>query len=113
MTFSPRKSMEKVYEATEHTELPNGCPIKQGTAVIVMYGAANVDATQCPVPFDVLLDRDSNRHIALGGGVTVAWAHISPGESCESRSPSGTDAYLTTGSSRATNTSSTRPVSDT
>jgi len=55
--------------ATEDTELPNGCPIKQGTAVIVMYGAANVDASQCPVPFDVLFDRDSNRHIAFGGGV--------------------------------------------
>ena len=31
--------------ATQDTELPNGCPIKQGTAVIVMYGAANVDAS--------------------------------------------------------------------
>ena len=55
--------------ATEDTELPNGCPIKQGTAVIVIYGAANVDPVQCPAPFDVLFDRDSNRHIAFGGGV--------------------------------------------
>jgi cytochrome P450 len=55
--------------ATEDTELPNGCPIKQGTAVMVMYGAANVDAGQCPEPFDVRFDRDSNRHIAFGGGV--------------------------------------------
>ena len=55
--------------ATVDTELPNGCPIKQGTAVMVMYGAANVDADQCPVPFDVLFDRESNRHIAFGGGV--------------------------------------------
>jgi len=55
--------------ATEDTELPNGCPIKQGTAVMVMYGAANVNAGQCPEPFDVRFDRDSNRHIAFGGGV--------------------------------------------
>jgi cytochrome P450 len=55
--------------ATEDAELPNGCPIKQGTAVMVMYGAANVDASQCPEPFDVRFDRDSNRHIAFGGGV--------------------------------------------
>jgi cytochrome P450 len=55
--------------ATEDTELPNGCPIKQGSAVMVMYGAANVDAGQCPEPFDVRFDRDSNRHIAFGGGV--------------------------------------------
>ena len=55
--------------ATEDTELPNGCPVKQGTAVMVLYGAANVDARQCPAPFDVLFDRDSNRHIAFGGGV--------------------------------------------
>lgn len=55
--------------ATEDTELPNGCPIKQGTAVMVMYGAANVDGDQCPEPFDVRFDRDSNRHIAFGGGV--------------------------------------------
>ncbi len=55
--------------ATEDTELPNGCPIKQGTAVMVLYGAGNVDASQCPEPFDVRFDRDSNRHIAFGGGV--------------------------------------------
>jgi cytochrome P450 len=55
--------------AKEDTELPNGCPVKQGTAVIVLYGAANVDANQCPEPFDVRFDRESNRHIAFGGGV--------------------------------------------
>jgi cytochrome P450 len=55
--------------ATADTELPNGCPIKQGRAVTVMYGAANVDARQCPEPFEVRFDRDSNRHIAFGGGV--------------------------------------------
>ncbi len=55
--------------ATQDTELPNGCPIKQGTSVMVLYGAANVDANQCPEPFDVRFDRESNRHIAFGGGV--------------------------------------------
>jgi cytochrome P450 len=55
--------------ATEDTELPNGCPVKQGTAVMVMYGAANVDEADCPDAFDVRFDRDENRHIAFGGGV--------------------------------------------
>ena len=35
---------------------PN-CPMvarsRRGTAVVVLYGAANVDARQCPAPFDV------------------------------------------------------------
>ena len=55
--------------ATEDTELPNGCPIPKGTAVIVMYGAANVDERDCPGAFEVDLERESNRHIAFGGGV--------------------------------------------
>ena len=55
--------------ATEDTELPNGCPVKQGTAVMVVYGAANLDESQFPEPFDVRFDRGSNRHIAFGGGV--------------------------------------------
>ena len=55
--------------ATEDTELPNGCPVKKGTAVIVQYGGANVDDKTCPEPFDVRFDRDTNRHIAFGGGV--------------------------------------------
>jgi cytochrome P450 len=55
--------------ATRDTELPNGCQITQGTAVMVVYGAANVDESQCPEPFDVRFDRESNRHIAFGGGV--------------------------------------------
>lgn len=55
--------------ATEDTELPNGCPIREGTAVMVVYGAANVDESQCPEPFEVRFDRESIRHIAFGGGV--------------------------------------------
>jgi cytochrome P450 len=55
--------------ATEDSELPNGCPVKEGTAVMVMYGAANVDPAECPDALDVRFDRDVNRHIAFGGGV--------------------------------------------
>jgi cytochrome P450 len=55
--------------ATEDTELPTGVKVSKGTAVIVSYGAANVDAKACPAPFDVDFWRDSNRHIAFGGGV--------------------------------------------
>ena len=55
--------------ATQDTELPNGCPVKQGTAMMVMYGAANVDEKVCPDAFDVRFDREANPHIAFGGGV--------------------------------------------
>ncbi len=55
--------------ATEDTMLPNGHKVTQGTAVVVSYGAANVD----PAAFDdsatVRFDRQENRHIAFGGGV--------------------------------------------
>jgi cytochrome P450 len=51
------------------TELPNGKSVKEGTAVMVMYGAANVDPSECPDPFAVRFDRDVNRHIAFGGGI--------------------------------------------
>jgi cytochrome P450 len=55
--------------ATEDTELPNGERVEQGKALMVMYGAANMDPGECPAPFDVKFDRDVNRHIAFGGGV--------------------------------------------
>jgi cytochrome P450 len=55
--------------ATQDTELPNGCPVKQGTAVIVMYGAGNLDEREFADGFDVRFDRQENRHIAFGGGV--------------------------------------------
>ena len=40
-----------------------------GTAVMVSYGAANVDPVEFPDAFDVRFDREQNRHIAFGGGV--------------------------------------------
>jgi len=43
--------------------------LKEGTAVMVIYGAANVDAADCADAFDVRFDREVNRHIAFGGGV--------------------------------------------
>src|SRR5215470_12346266 len=55
--------------ATQDTELPNGEQITEGTAMMVSYGAANVDPIEFPDAFEVRFDRESNRHIAFGGGV--------------------------------------------
>jgi cytochrome P450 len=55
--------------AVEDTELPNGHTVKAGTAVVVIYGAANLDPGTCPDAFDVRFDRDVNPHLAFGGGV--------------------------------------------
>ncbi len=54
---------------TQEVELPNGTILPEGTAVIVSYGAANVDPTEFPDGFEVRFDRETNRHIAFGGGV--------------------------------------------
>jgi cytochrome P450 len=55
--------------ATEDTVLPNGESISKGTAIMISYGAGNVDPKQCEGPLDVRFDREVNRHIAFGGGV--------------------------------------------
>jgi cytochrome P450 len=55
--------------ATQDTELPNGEKLTAGTAVMISYGAANVDPSEFGDAFDVRFDRDVNRHIAFGGGV--------------------------------------------
>jgi cytochrome P450 len=55
--------------ATEDTELPNGQKVKEGTAMLISYGAANVDPHTYPDAFDVRFDRAENPHIAFGGGV--------------------------------------------
>ena len=55
--------------ALRDTELPNGEKITEGTVIVVSYGAANVDPFEFPDGFDVRFDRESNRHIAFGGGV--------------------------------------------
>jgi cytochrome P450 len=55
--------------ATQDTVLPNGCPVPAGTAMMILYGAANVDEADIADPFEVRFDRDENRHLAFGGGV--------------------------------------------
>jgi cytochrome P450 len=55
--------------AIEDTELPNGDKVAAGTAIVVSYGAANVDPSSWPDGFDVRFDREANPHIAFGGGV--------------------------------------------
>jgi cytochrome P450 len=55
--------------ATEDTQLPNGQLVPKGTAIVVSYGAANVDPEMFSDSADVRFDREQNRHIAFGGGV--------------------------------------------
>jgi len=55
--------------ATQEVELPGGEKVAAGTAVVVNYGAANVDKSAYEDPFEVRFDRDTNPHIAFGGGV--------------------------------------------
>jgi cytochrome P450 len=55
--------------AMEDTELPNGHTVKAGTAVVVIYGAANLDPGTYADAFDIRFDRDVNPHLAFGGGV--------------------------------------------
>jgi cytochrome P450 len=55
--------------ASKDAELPNGNRVRAGTAIVISYGAANVDPKAYPDPFDVRFDRDSNPHIAFGAGV--------------------------------------------
>ena len=49
--------------------MPNGDKVAAGTAIVVSYGAANVDPNAWTDGFDVRFDRESNPHIAFGGGV--------------------------------------------
>jgi cytochrome P450 len=55
--------------ATKDVVLPGGQEIGRGTAVVVSYGAADVDPATFGDPFEVRLDRQNNPHIAFGGGV--------------------------------------------
>jgi cytochrome P450 len=55
--------------ANGDTELPSGVNVPAGTAVVVSYGAANVDPVAFDDPFEVRFDRANNPHIAFGGGV--------------------------------------------
>jgi cytochrome P450 len=55
--------------AKEDTVLPNGTKVPAGTAILVSYGASNIDPTVFPDGFEVRFDRAPNPHIAFGGGV--------------------------------------------
>lgn len=54
--------------ATSDTEIA-GCPVKAGSFVSVMLGGANVDPAELSDADVVRFDRDTNRHLAFGGGV--------------------------------------------
>jgi cytochrome P450 len=54
--------------ATGDAEL-GGCPVKAGHVISVNLGAANVDPSELDDAFVVRFDRDTNRHLAFGGGV--------------------------------------------
>ena len=55
--------------ATEDVVLPGGQRVSRGTAVVVSYGAADVDPATFGDPFEVRLGREHNPHIVFGGGV--------------------------------------------
>jgi cytochrome P450 len=50
-------------------DLPTGAHVEPGTAVMVNYGAANMDPSAYDDPLAVRFDRENNPHIAFGGGV--------------------------------------------
>ena len=53
----------------EDVELPSGVKVSKGMAVLPNFGAANVDPSAYDDPFEVRFDRETNPHIAFGGGV--------------------------------------------
>jgi cytochrome P450 len=54
--------------ATRDVEL-GGCPISAGEHVMGLFGAANVDPAELPDATELRWDRDTNRHLAFGGGI--------------------------------------------
>jgi cytochrome P450 len=54
--------------AVEETSL-GGCPIHEGDQVMVMLGSANTDEAEFADADEVRFDRETNRHLAFGGGV--------------------------------------------
>ena len=50
-------------------DLPSGVHVDEGTVVIPSFGAANMDPSVYGDPMVVRFDRESNPHIAFGGGV--------------------------------------------
>ena len=54
--------------AMEDTEI-GGCPVKKGDHVQPLLASANCDEAELPDADEVRFDRESNRHLAFGGGV--------------------------------------------
>jgi cytochrome P450 len=54
--------------ATRDVEV-GGCPITAGEQVMVLLGAANVDESEFADAGEVRWDRETNRHLAFGGGI--------------------------------------------
>ena len=54
--------------ATRDVEL-GGCPVVAGEHVMVLLGAANVDEAEFAGAGELRWDRDTNRHVAFGGGI--------------------------------------------
>ncbi|MHB8464047.1 MAG: cytochrome P450 [Acidimicrobiales bacterium] len=59
----------QVMRTTTRDAEVRGCPVKAGTFVSVLVGAANVDTAEFPDAEVVRFDREVNRHLAFGGGV--------------------------------------------
>jgi cytochrome P450 len=64
--YTPTQALGRT--AAVDTEI-NGCPIKAGDKVQVVFGSANHDPEEFPDADEVILDRKPNRHLAFGGGV--------------------------------------------
>ena len=45
------------------------CPIHAGDQVLALIGAANLDDEESPDAGDLRWDRETNRHLAFGGGI--------------------------------------------
>ncbi len=60
--------MGVVRVALQDTEV-SGCPVSEGDMVMVMLGSVNTDEAELPDADVVRFDRESNRHLAFGGGV--------------------------------------------
>lgn len=57
-----------VRSAVQDTEIA-GCPVQAGDQVIALLGSANTDEAEMDDADVVRFDRESNRHLAFGGGI--------------------------------------------
>jgi cytochrome P450 len=64
--FAPVPSIART--ASRDTEI-DGCPVKKGDKVSILFGAANNDPREFDDPAEIRLDRKPNRHMAFGSGI--------------------------------------------